>query len=145
MARRAQRAGDHRLALFSRSAAQPLPSRSRYATDHLDGCRPPAPARHASRRAVARHPRRTSAAGQAVMNHRFDLLCLGFLGTTAGSALLFGPGAISLGIPLALFIAILTDGVARPGSNVLYPTVTHGSREGRDIALTFDDGPDPET
>jgi len=55
----------------------------------------------------------------------------------------FGTSALSLGAP-ALFLALFADGVMRPGSSMLYPTVRRGPRDGRRVALSFDDGPDPE-
>jgi len=62
---------------------------------------------------------------------------------TAGAVHAFGASKLSVGMP-ALFLAMFADGVARPGSSVLYPTVRRGPREGRRVALSFDDGPDPE-
>jgi peptidoglycan/xylan/chitin deacetylase (PgdA/CDA1 family) len=62
---------------------------------------------------------------------------------TAGAVHAFGASKLSVGMP-ALFLALFADGVARPGSSVLYPTVRRGPREGRRVALSFDDGPDPE-
>lgn len=50
------------------------------------------------------------------------------------------PGLIALALVL-----LVTDGIARPGSNLFYPTVTHGPRDSRRVALSFDDGPDPQT
>jgi peptidoglycan/xylan/chitin deacetylase (PgdA/CDA1 family) len=75
---------------------------------------------------------------------RADQLALGFGAATAGAVGVFGFSALSVGVPTALFAAVLTDGIARPSSSVLYPTVTHGPRDGRRIALSFDDGPDPQ-
>jgi len=49
-----------------------------------------------------------------------------------------------LGIPAVILIVLQIDGIARPGSQLFYPTVTHGSRASGFVALTFDDGPDPE-
>jgi peptidoglycan/xylan/chitin deacetylase (PgdA/CDA1 family) len=74
---------------------------------------------------------------------RADQLALGFGAATVGAVGLFGFSALSLGVPMALLAAVLTDGIARPSSSVLYPTVTHGPRDRRRIALSFDDGPDP--
>ena len=79
------------------------------------------------------------------MIHRSDALGLAFGGATLTSAVLFGPGVFSLGVPVAVFVALLTDGIVRPGSGILYPTVTHGPRDGKRVSLTFDDGPDPES
>jgi peptidoglycan-N-acetylglucosamine deacetylase len=39
-------------------------------------------------------------------------------------------------------VALLADGIFRPTSGTLYPTITHGSRTRPRVALTFDDGPD---
>lgn len=61
-----------------------------------------------------------------------------------GSATLFGATTWGLGLPLAALLGVLADGVFRPSSGTLYPTISHGPRDGRSIALTFDDGPDPE-
>ena len=78
------------------------------------------------------------------MLSRADQLALGFGAATAGAVGLFGFSALSVGVPTALFAALLTDGIARPSSSVLYPTLTHGPRDQRRIALSFDDGPDPQ-
>jgi peptidoglycan/xylan/chitin deacetylase (PgdA/CDA1 family) len=61
-----------------------------------------------------------------------------------GSAMLFGATSAGLGIPLAALLAVIADGVFRPSSGTFYPTITHGPREARKVAITFDDGPDPE-
>lgn len=75
---------------------------------------------------------------------RADKVLLGGAATLLGSAAWFGPGFASLGVPALALIALVTDGVARASSSVLYPTVTRGPKQGNKIALTFDDGPDPE-
>jgi peptidoglycan-N-acetylglucosamine deacetylase len=67
----------------------------------------------------------------------------------AGGAAVLGSSALLTATPLALgapaaFLAILTDGIFRPSSSVLYPTITHGPRDRPRVALTFDDGPDPQ-
>lgn len=49
-----------------------------------------------------------------------------------------------VGTPAILIALLLTDGIARPGSSLLYPTITHGPRDSNRIALSFDDGPDPD-
>ncbi len=74
---------------------------------------------------------------------RARLLLLAWAATTAGAALVFGVSAATLGLP-ALFLALFMDGMMRPDSSVLYPTWRHGPRDGKRVALTFDDGPDPE-
>lgn len=78
------------------------------------------------------------------MLSRADHLALGYAAVTAGAVGLFGVSVFSIGLPTALFVALLTDGIARPASSVLYPTLTHGPRDQRRVALSFDDGPDPE-
>lgn len=64
--------------------------------------------------------------------------------TIAGAAAAFGLSTLGLGGAAALLGALIADGVARPGSSILYPTVTHGPRGKRRVSLSFDDGPDPE-
>ena len=78
------------------------------------------------------------------MLSRLNMLALAFAGVTAGAIGAFGVSALTLGIPAALYIALCADGTARPGSSVSYPTVTRGARNRARVALTFDDGPDPE-
>jgi peptidoglycan/xylan/chitin deacetylase (PgdA/CDA1 family) len=75
---------------------------------------------------------------------RATWLLLAYGAATAGSVGTVGLSALSLGVPTGLLFALLADGVARPGSNVFYPTVKHGSRDAKRVALSFDDGPDPE-
>jgi len=72
------------------------------------------------------------------------MLTFGYAAASAGAVGAFGLSALSLGIPSAVFLALFTDGIARPGSSIFYPTVTHGPRDRRRVALSFDDGPDPE-
>jgi peptidoglycan/xylan/chitin deacetylase (PgdA/CDA1 family) len=67
----------------------------------------------------------------------------------AGGAALLGSSALLTATPLAIgasaaFLAVLSDGIFRPSSSVLYPTISHGPRDRPRVALTFDDGPDPE-
>jgi peptidoglycan/xylan/chitin deacetylase (PgdA/CDA1 family) len=38
--------------------------------------------------------------------------------------------------------ALVADGIARPQSSLFFPTITHGPRALKQVALTFDDGPD---
>src|SRR5262249_29622871 len=85
----------------------------------------------------------SEARGFRTMLSRARALLLAYAAATAGAVGAFGASPLSLGLP-AVFLALFADGVARPGSSVLYPTVTHGPRDGRCVALTFDDGPDPE-
>jgi peptidoglycan/xylan/chitin deacetylase (PgdA/CDA1 family) len=66
----------------------------------------------------------------------------------AGGAAVLGSSALLTAAPLAVtsaaFLMVLTDGIFRPSSSVLYPTISHGPRDRPLVALTFDDGPDPE-
>ena len=77
------------------------------------------------------------------MLSRARLLILAYAAATAGAVGAFGASALSVGLP-ALFLALFADGVARPGSSVLYPARKRGPRQGRRVALSFDDGPDAE-
>jgi peptidoglycan/xylan/chitin deacetylase (PgdA/CDA1 family) len=87
-------------------------------------------------------PRRGLAALPTVT--RAQLLTCAYAATAGVAVGGFGASMLTLGLPSAVFLALLADGIARPGSGVLYPTVTHGPRDGTRVALTFDDGPDPE-
>ena len=78
------------------------------------------------------------------MPSRASMLVLGYAAATAGVVGTVGVSALSLGLPTSIFFALLVDGIARPGSNVFCSTVTHGPRDGKRVALSFDDGPDPE-
>jgi len=71
-------------------------------------------------------------------------LGLGYAVVTAGLAVAAGPSVITIGVPTLILLLLLADGVARPGSSVLVPTVTRGPSGGDRVALTFDDGPHPE-
>jgi peptidoglycan-N-acetylglucosamine deacetylase len=67
----------------------------------------------------------------------------------AGGAAVLGSTALLPATPLALgasaaLLAVITDGIFRPSSSVLYPTISHGPRDRPQVALTFDDGPDPQ-
>lgn len=75
---------------------------------------------------------------------RADQLALGYATVTAGAVGGFGFSIATLAVPTAAFVALLTDGIARPSSGVLYPTITHGPRNSKRVALSFDDGPDPD-
>lgn len=74
---------------------------------------------------------------------RIDQLALGYAAVVLATVGWFGFSALTLGLPTALLIMLLADGIARPASGVLYPTLVHGPRNGNKIALSFDDGPDP--
>lgn len=73
-----------------------------------------------------------------------DQLALACVVLAAAAVGLFGLSLASVGIPAALLLALLADGILRPSSSLLHPTLSHGSRQGRCVALSFDDGPDPE-
>lgn len=81
---------------------------------------------------------------RALRSSRANVLALAYAATTVISVGVFGFSLLSVGIPAALLMALFADGIARPGSSLFYPTVTHGSRKGHRVALTFDDGPDPQ-
>jgi len=78
------------------------------------------------------------------MVSRTDMLFVAYTAVTAGAVGASGFSLLSLGVPAAVLLALLTDGVARPTSSLFYPTVSHGSRKHARVALSFDDGPDPE-
>ena len=73
-----------------------------------------------------------------------DKLMLGSGTALLGSCLLLGVTPLGIGLPAAAFLALLTDGIARPSSSVLYPTLSRAPGNRPQVALTFDDGPDPE-
>lgn len=75
---------------------------------------------------------------------RPNQLALGYGATMAAGVYLTEFSVAAFGLPTLGMLLILADGIFRPASSVLMPTITHGPREGRKIALTFDDGPDPE-
>jgi peptidoglycan/xylan/chitin deacetylase (PgdA/CDA1 family) len=62
-----------------------------------------------------------------------------------GSAALFGATPLAIGIPAGALALALGEGIFRPASSTLYPTISHGPRGQRRVALTFDDGPHSET
>lgn len=49
----------------------------------------------------------------------------------------------TFGLPACLFLLLVVDGIFRPGARWFLPVITRGCRDGKAIALTFDDGPDP--
>lgn len=75
---------------------------------------------------------------------RADRVLLASGAVTLGSAAAFGPSALSLGVPAAAYALLMADGVFRPASAVFYPTLVRGRADRPQVALTFDDGPDPE-
>ena len=72
-------------------------------------------------------------------------------------AVLAGIGAIQIAIvlafislyaaiiPLTLFIVLCMVAPFKPGMRFFMPVITHGARGKKAVALTFDDGPSPET
>lgn len=74
---------------------------------------------------------------------RADRVLLSGGAAIAGSTAVFG-APLGVAVPAVALLGILADGVFRPSSSVFYPTVTHGARTASKLALTFDDGPDPE-
>ncbi|MET0499265.1 MAG: polysaccharide deacetylase family protein [Steroidobacteraceae bacterium] len=75
---------------------------------------------------------------------RADKLLLGGGVAVVGGTTLFGLGMLGLGVPAGVLGLLLTDGIFRPSSSTLYPTISRGPREHPKVALTFDDGPDPQ-
>jgi peptidoglycan/xylan/chitin deacetylase (PgdA/CDA1 family) len=75
---------------------------------------------------------------------RADKVLLTGGATLLGSAALFGATPLAVGIPAGALAAVLADGIFRPSSATLYPTISHGPRHRPQVALTFDDGPDAE-
>ncbi|HET6655845.1 MAG TPA: polysaccharide deacetylase family protein [Gammaproteobacteria bacterium] len=71
-------------------------------------------------------------------------LSLAWLIATGMAIALFGWPALALLVPAIALIWLVADGIARPASSVFYPTIAHGPRGSRRVALTFDDGPDPD-
>lgn len=55
-----------------------------------------------------------------------------------------GPHVWTLLPPVAAYALLVADGIVRPAAPWLLPLLTHGDRGAPRIALTFDDGPDPE-
>jgi peptidoglycan/xylan/chitin deacetylase (PgdA/CDA1 family) len=75
---------------------------------------------------------------------RADKLLLTGSAALLGSSVVFGAAPLAIAIPAAALVAVLADGIFRPSSSALYPTISHGPRNRARVALTFDDGPDPE-
>lgn len=75
---------------------------------------------------------------------RADALQLGALGLTVALVLAFGPSLATIGAPALLFALLVADGVFRPASALLLPVHLRAPGAEKQVALTFDDGPDPE-
>jgi peptidoglycan/xylan/chitin deacetylase (PgdA/CDA1 family) len=64
----------------------------------------------------------------------------------AARAVLIGPPRLASSlIALVLYVALVTVGVLVLRLRMFVDALTHGPREARGVALTFDDGPDPTT
>ena len=75
---------------------------------------------------------------------RADKILLGGGVALLGGTALFGAGLWGVGLPVSVLGLLITDGVFRPSSSTFYPTISTGPRDTAKVALTFDDGPDPE-
>jgi peptidoglycan/xylan/chitin deacetylase (PgdA/CDA1 family) len=75
---------------------------------------------------------------------RADRFLLASGAAVLGSAVVFGPSALSIGLPFGAHALLMADGIFRPASPVLYPTLVRGRTDRPHVSLTFDDGPDPE-
>ncbi|HEV2111517.1 MAG TPA: polysaccharide deacetylase family protein [Gammaproteobacteria bacterium] len=73
--------------------------------------------------------------------HHLSLACCLLM---AAGVFFYGWPPLIPGLVVLALVLLVTDGIARPGSSLFYPTVTHGPRDGRRVALSFDDGPDPD-
>lgn len=71
-------------------------------------------------------------------------LTAAWLAITVAAWFVIGWHVVALAVPAAVLLVLAVDAVARPASGTFYPTFSHGSREGDAVALSFDDGPDPE-
>lgn len=70
-------------------------------------------------------------------------VALGYIAFAATGVFASGWPLLVLLVPGALLVYVVADGMARPSSSLFYPTITHGPRIGKRVALSFDDGPDP--
>jgi peptidoglycan/xylan/chitin deacetylase (PgdA/CDA1 family) len=87
-----------------------------------------------------------TAIGHRSLAHRLcraDKLMLGGGVAMIGGTALLGAG-LGIGIPAGVLGLLIADGVFRPSSSTFYPTISSGPRAVPRVALTFDDGPDPE-
>ncbi|MCA9554874.1 MAG: polysaccharide deacetylase family protein [Myxococcales bacterium] len=75
-----------------------------------------------------------------------DRIALVGLALCAAALALGGPGPAlwAVGLFALVVLGLLLDGVFRPASVVLMPVLVRGDRRSGCVALTFDDGPDPE-
>lgn len=75
---------------------------------------------------------------------RADALGLSLVAALLGQWLIVGLTPLGIALPVAVYLALLMDGVFRPAAPWLMPVVVRGSRKQPLVALTFDDGPDAE-
>ena len=75
---------------------------------------------------------------------RADRFLLASGAAVLGSVAAFGPSALSFGLPFGAHALLMADGIFRPASPILYPTLVRGRTDRPQVSLTFDDGPDPE-
>lgn len=76
---------------------------------------------------------------------RLPLVSVSYIAAATVAVIAFGAPLPALAAPAILLVWLTADAIARPGSSLLYPTVTHGPRGTNRVALSFDDGPDPDT
>ena len=74
---------------------------------------------------------------------RADKVLMGGAAAVIGGAAVFGT-PLGIAVPAGALLAVLADGIFRPASSTLYPTISSGPRNRPMVALTFDDGPDAE-
>jgi peptidoglycan/xylan/chitin deacetylase (PgdA/CDA1 family) len=75
---------------------------------------------------------------------RADKVLLSGGATILGGSAFAGLTPLAIALPMGALLAVLADGIFRPSSSTLYPTISHGPATQPRVALTFDDGPDPE-
>jgi peptidoglycan/xylan/chitin deacetylase (PgdA/CDA1 family) len=91
--------------------------------------------------------RRPLSAASSLIGQRFcraDKVLLGGGVALLGGTAVFGASLLGAGLPASVLGLLITDGVFRPSSSTFYPTTSHGPRNQPQVALTFDDGPDPQ-
>ncbi len=76
--------------------------------------------------------------------HRTDVLALVYAGVTLGLVAACGLSFWTVGLSSLVFLALVLDGIFRPASPWFMPLVARGRRRSHVVALTFDDGPDPD-
>lgn len=75
---------------------------------------------------------------------RADALLLSLVFVLLAEWLIIGLTPLGIALPVLVYLLLLLDGVFRPASPWLMPVVVHGDRQHSRVALSFDDGPDPE-